>query len=180
MDDEASPQSHDAILRALLVSAPTEEQYRLVGEFFHVFSELEFSLRFFLAQALKIPGDYFDIVTAPYDTNALCNVVKALAKKKPVRSEDGDALAQVVSKFQKLNEDRVRIAHGTWTEDSNGLTSRHVSRTSLEPVWHYGTSGALVALVNQARHLQAELLVASVAALRDMNSTREASGGSDL
>jgi hypothetical protein len=151
---------------------PTEGQYQEIGRFFHEFPQVEFSLRFVLAQMTKIPSDYFDIVTAPYDTNALCNVVKALAKKAAT-PEHAQPLIDVVKRFQSLNGERVRVAHGTWSEGDDGLTSRHVSRTSLEPDWHYGRAGDLAKLVEEAVKLQTELLIAGLEALSDMGATTQ-------
>lgn len=180
-DDEMS-EGHKAIARALMGAPLTEKQFQNIGQFFHEFSQVEFSLRFLLARMTRIPDDFFDIVTAPYDTNTLCNVVKALAKKATT-PERAQPLVDVVKRFQRLNEDRVRIAHGTWTEDDYGLTSRHVSRTSLEAGWHYSKSEDLTKLIAEANSLQADLLVAGLEVLSDMSATKGAksleNGGAD-
>lgn len=173
MPDDEMSDGHSAIARALMGVAPTQEQLTNIGRFFHEFSQVEFSMRFMLARMTRIPDDFFDIVTAPYDTNTLCNVMKALAKKATT-PECAQPLVDVVKRFQRLNEDRVRIAHGTWTEDDFGLTSRHVSRTSLEPAWHYSKSEDLTKLIVEAQSLQPDLLVAGLEVLSDIDATRRA------
>jgi hypothetical protein len=173
MTDEEQSDARKAIVRALAGIPPTEGQYLQIGRFFHEFSQVEFSLRFMLARMAKIPDDYFDILTAPYDTNALCNVIKAVAKKGAT-PERAQPLIDVVKRFQSLNGERVRIAHGTWTDGDDGLTSRHVSRTSLEPVWHYGSTQDLPKLVEEAIKLQSDLLITGLEALSDIDATNAA------
>src|ERR1039458_720679 len=53
-----------------------------IGEFLFEFSQLEFTIRAVLAGRIKLAADYFDIVTAPYDFVALCNVTRAIACKQ--------------------------------------------------------------------------------------------------
>jgi hypothetical protein len=47
-----------------------------IGQFIYWFSQLEFTMKSRLAQALDLPEDLFDIITGPYDFTMLCTVTE--------------------------------------------------------------------------------------------------------
>ena len=71
-----SPEDVEAEKRKLL------SLYTAIGQFVFEFSQLEFIIRHALGEALALKetgaNAQFDIVTAPYDFVALCNVTKAI------------------------------------------------------------------------------------------------------
>ncbi|TQF31963.1 hypothetical protein [Bradyrhizobium sp. UNPA324] len=102
-----------------------------IGEFIFEFSQLEFTIRHLLASALDLKGDKsFDTVVSPYDFRTLCDVTSSFVRGL---EDCDDNLAKHVKKTfddcKKINDDRVRVAHGTWTL---GGGARHVSRQTLE------------------------------------------------
>ena len=49
------------------------------------------------------------------------------------QTRNGEELEDILKGCLKANDDRVHVAHGTWFISEEGMGSRHVSRTSLEP-----------------------------------------------
>lgn len=133
--DEWYSDARKAVVRALAGIPPTEGQYQEIGRFFHEFPQVEFSLRFVLAQMTKIPSDYFDIVTAPYDTNALCNVVKALAKKAATSTSKFDDMVLGIDGCLRI------LAH-TAAMVASGCHRRASGSVSYLPV-RGGSAGSL-------------------------------------
>jgi hypothetical protein len=127
-----------------------------VGRFTFEFSQLEFSIRVALLACLKLPQEYFDIVTAPYDFAMLCKVTReAMTLKAPERK---DELEEWCKECLKLNEDRVRMAHGTWTLGSSGPSVRHVSRNTLKAHHYFGTPAEIHRLADEAQRLLQAIL----------------------
>lgn len=127
------------------------ESLHAVGLFTLEFSQLEFTIRVALLACLELPQEYFDIITAPYDFVMLCNVAReALSLKTPARAVE---LKQWHKDCMKLNDERVRIAHGTWTIGISGPTARHVSRNSLKPKFYFGTVAEINRLSDEAQRL---------------------------
>jgi hypothetical protein len=93
--------------------------FRKIGEFIFWFSQLEFTIKARLSSALQLPDELFDPITASYDFAMLCTVTAAvLARKFPDGKREIDT---VLNKCRALNDDRVRIAHGMWTQSKDGL-----------------------------------------------------------
>jgi hypothetical protein len=132
------------------------ESLHAVGLFTFEFSQLEFTIRVALLGCLELPQEYFDIVTAPYDFAMLCKVAReALSMKRPAKAAE---LEQWCKDCLKLNEDRVRIAHGTWSIGVSGPTARHVSRNSLKANFYFGTVAEIDQLCNEAQRLMQGIL----------------------
>lgn len=136
------------------------EGHRAIGNFLSEFSQLDFTIRFVLASKLGISKEYFDIVTAPYDFAMLCNVAREVVSKQiPDRA---NAVKKIFDACLKLNDKRVRVAHGIWTLSNDGLVARHVSRSSLEPKYFFERKDELDGLADEAqRLLQAVLSIGS-------------------
>jgi hypothetical protein len=120
------------------------------------FSQLDFTIRFVLARRLGIPDEYFDIVTAPYDFAMLCTVTRELiCKQLPHRTRDVEKL---FNKCRKLNDDRVRVAHGMWSLGRDGLVARHIQRSSLQPQYFFEKRNELGRLAEEAQRLMQAVL----------------------
>ncbi len=130
--------------------------YQAIGEFMFWFSQLEFTIKARLAGALKLPDELFDAVVTPYDFASLCNVTMAVLiqqfpdSKKPIQS--------LFNRCRGLNDDRVRVAHGTWTLGRKGLTARHASRQSLTSKFYFENPDELVSLSKKTQQLMKEVL----------------------
>ena len=90
-----------------------KQGYCRIGEFVFWFSQLEFTIRARLAAALSLPDSQFDIVISPYDFAMLCTVSeKLLSQQFPEKAVD---IEKVFKRCRAINDERVGIAHGTWT-----------------------------------------------------------------
>ena len=138
-----------------------EEQLRAktfqqIGEFIFWFSQLEFSIRARLSGLLKIDDSLFDIVIGPYDFALLCTVTKkVLVNKYPSGKE---AIEGVFARCHALNNERLRVVHGTWAEGAEGLASRHASRQKLSAEWHYNSPQALQKQIEEAKQVMMAVL----------------------
>jgi hypothetical protein len=122
-----------------------------IGRFLVEFSQLEFTIRAALAGRLQLADGLFDIVTSPYDFSALCNVwCKLNILQYPERKKEFEKL---FSGLQKLNRQRVVVAHGMWTDEMDGLAARHVSRQTLEAEFHSFKNAELDGFADEAQRL---------------------------
>ena len=118
--------------------------YLAIGQFIFEFSQLEFMIRHLLGEALALRDDArFHAVTSPYDFVALCNVTRNVALSIPGCTDQDKAELEAIFKgCLKVNDDRVRVAHGTWfISNEEGMGTRHVSRRALEPKVYYSRIG---------------------------------------
>ena len=59
------------------------DHYAAIGEFVFRFSQLEFTIKARLSNALNLPPELFDIITSPYDFAMLCTVTAETSKATP-------------------------------------------------------------------------------------------------
>ena len=138
------------------LAAHIAEGHRAIGRFLSEFSQLDFTIRFVLAKRLGIGDEYFDIVTSPYDFAMLCNVTREVVTKQiPEKAKD---IEKIFNECHKLNEDRVRVAHGMWSLGEEGLVARHIQRRSLEPKYFFENRGELGKLADEAQRLMQSVL----------------------
>jgi hypothetical protein len=134
--------------------------YLAIGQFVFAFSQLEFMIRHLLGEALGLNEDRFYAVTSPYDFAALCRVTQNVARTIPsCTDEDRSELDDIFKECLKVNDDRVRIVHGTWfISEEEGLGTRHISRTSLEPRVYYSRIEEIDALSSRAAKLKSRIV----------------------
>lgn len=127
-----------------------------IGEFIFEFSQLEFTIRHVLGVALSLNDDtLFDAVTSPYDFAALCRVTKMILQAS---SSDAKLNAKIEATFNgclAMNDERVRIAHGTWTIDGG---ARHVSRNTLKAQSHFEKPETIVAKAHEVSELRSRIV----------------------
>jgi hypothetical protein len=130
-----------------------------IGEFIFEFSQLEFTIRHALGTALGLNDDSrFDTVTSPYDFAALCRVTSAILQQMCTCAEDAALKAEIASTFREclaLNDERVRIAHGTWTIEGG---ARHVSRTTLQAKSHFEKPEKIIDKAREASALRTRVV----------------------
>ena len=118
----------ELVRQAAKVRADT---FHAVGRFIFEFSQLEFSIRFALAAYLKLSDEQFDAVTGPYDFRMLCAVTSKVQQLKYPAQKD--EIENLFNECLELNNKRVQIAHGVWTEGlGSDWTVRHWSRQTLD------------------------------------------------
>jgi putative transcriptional regulator len=149
-----------AYLRAIAERRLEDEQkaqgFQAIGQFFFWFSQLEFTIKVRLSAALGLEDPLFDVVTAPYDFAALCTVAsKVLTHKHPEGHSD---FKKIFNECLRLNDERVRIAHGTWTHGAAELSARHVARGTLEARYFYEKPEVLVQLAQTAERLMRDVI----------------------
>lgn len=136
--------------------------YREIGRFIFTFSQLEFLMRQSLAAALDIRHPIFDAVISPIDFSLLCRVIPTVLKatldpKKSAKYR----IKELFNRCSKINDQRVRIAHGTWSwnegkEDRPNL--RHVSRQSLQDNYYFEHVDDIRVAADEVEALRARII----------------------
>ncbi|APG08153.1 hypothetical protein BKD09_07415 [Bradyrhizobium japonicum] len=132
-----------------------ETLYRAIGYFIYWFSQLEFTIKARLANALRLDEGMFDIVIGPYDFAMLCTVTKQTLMRTASETTKGK-IKSYFNACHKLNQRaRLVVAHGTWTHAG----ARHVSRGTLEAMVHFAKVEELEAYGQEARRLMMLMFV---------------------
>jgi len=132
--------------------------YLDIGHFIYAFSQLEFSIRAILGRHLGLSNDQFDIVTSPYDFRMLCQVVSELYQVGHSDLVAAKKIKKLLDDCQRLNDDRVRVAHGTWSIDAQGASARQVSRQTLRGSFYFDDPQKLASPANRADELKDQVL----------------------
>jgi len=145
------------------IEAERENMRRLylsIGQFIFEFSQLEFMIRHLLGEALGLDDEKrFHAVTSPYDFVALSRVTRNIALAMPGCAEEDKAeLEEIFKGCLKVNDDRVHIAHGTWFISEEGMGTRHVSRSSLEPKVYYSRIDDIDKVSQEAATLKSRIV----------------------
>lgn len=129
--------------------------FQAIGEFIFEFSQLEFTIRHALGAALDLRDDtLFDAVTSPYDFAALCRVTDTVLKEAFKGDEHAASHVEIDKIFRAclaINDDRVRIVHGTWTIEGG---ARHVQRSTLKAKDYFDKPDDIVAKAHEAADLK--------------------------
>ena len=129
MTDEENPEiDMELVQKSAEVRA---DSFHAIGKFIFEFSQLEFSIRFALAAYLGLSDEHFDAITGPYDFRMLCAVTSKVRQLKHPAQKD--EIEKLFNECLELNNKRVQIAHGVWTEGlGDDWTVRHWSRQTLD------------------------------------------------
>jgi len=142
--------------RRTLSAALRDKGFKGIGRFLLEFSQLQFSIRFVLAARLGLDEKYFDIVTGPYDFAILCTVTEKVSiVEYPEKSRQ---IERVFKECRKLNDSRVLIAHAMWTDEFDGLSARHFSRSSLTTATHSFKKDEFDRLADKSQELMQRVL----------------------
>src|ERR1700722_6671759 len=77
--------------------------FEAIGRFIFQFSQLEFTMKAFLAAQIGLADKHFDAVTAPYDFRMLCAVTQAISLMR--FPEQKKAIESLFSRCLSLNDD---------------------------------------------------------------------------
>jgi len=106
---------------------PDEKTYRAIGRFIFEFSQVEYTIRHYLAKEIGLKEEHFMPVVESYDTAMLCNVAKAVfAKRRP--GQFAARVEECINCVHTLNSIRNRVAHGLWVPFKGGGTVHYVPR----------------------------------------------------
>ena len=146
----------EAISERRLEDDQKGQGFQTIGQFIFWFSQLEFTIKHRLSTALGLRDQLFDVVTAPYDFATLRTVAsQVLALRHPEKQAD---LKKIFNECRRLNDERVRVVHGTWTHGSAGLSARHVARQTLSAKYFFEKPQDLVELAQRAERLMRDLI----------------------
>jgi hypothetical protein len=109
----------------------TEPTYRAIGRFIHQFASIEWTLRFYLAQAVKLDLNYMDSIMT-HDFALLCTAVTSVYSDIFKNDEDKKLLKKLISQCRAMNDTRVKVVHGQWFPFVDGGTVAHRSRQNLK------------------------------------------------
>ena len=110
---------------------PEEKAYRAIGRFIFEFSQVEYTIRHYLAAEIGLKEEHFTPVVESYDAAVLCTVTREVfAKRRP--AEFAARIKKGIDHFLQLNDDRKRVAHGPWVPSKEGGTVHYVARNRLK------------------------------------------------
>ena len=110
----------------------SNKTYQAIGRFIFEFSQVEYTIRHYLAEEIGLDEKYFTSIIESYDVGILCTV----AKQVFLNSRDKKSATRIkalIDAFSTMSHERNRVAHGLWTPSKNGGTVHHVPR-NLKPV----------------------------------------------
>jgi hypothetical protein len=110
--------------------ATEEATYRAIGRFIARFGGLEYTLRFHLAEEIKLDLNYLSVLVT-HDFALLCTAVTTVFSKTLKTEEERRELKTLISKCRALNDIRVKVVHGQWFAFHDGGMVAHVSRRTL-------------------------------------------------
>jgi len=111
-----------------------EQTYKAIGRFMFEFSQVEYTIRYYLAEELGLKDEYFSLVVESYDVGVLTTVA-AQVFKKARSGPASERIEKMLNRFRELNNYRNRVAHGLWVPSMEGGTVHHVSRVRLSAWW---------------------------------------------
>jgi hypothetical protein len=127
-----------------------------IGEFVIEFSRLESFIRATLADVLRLEDRYSEIVGASYDFATLCRVTRTVLQRQ--FPDEKDDIKRLFDTCLRVNDARVRLAHGTWAESAGGLIAAYMSRQSLKVDFYFGDIKEVRALAGEATELAKEVV----------------------
>jgi len=136
--------------------ASAEKTYRAIGRFVFEFSQVEYAIRYHLAEEIELDEEHFSAIVESYDAGLLCTV--AIEVFKNSREQNNAArIQELINNFRDLTNIRNRVAHGLWMPVREGGTVHHVPRGNLKPKTSANQADALEKLADEACRLRADL-----------------------
>lgn len=127
--------------------ATREATYRAIGRFIHQFASIEWTLRYFLAQAVKLDMNYMGAIMT-HDFALLCTAVTSVYSRMLKTEEEQKLLKRLISECRAMNDMRVKVVHGQWFPWADGGWVAHRSRQNLKLE---NTTGMAALLEKQAQ-----------------------------
>lgn len=136
-------------------------QHRLcvaIGHFIFEFSQLEFLLRYALQLAVGLSDEKFRVLGTSYDFASLCKITEEFFLRFVEGTQDEQNKIKTLTKnCLSVNNDRIRIAHGTWFIDEAGPGAQHVTRGSFQPRVHYEKIEELERITEKVEDLKSDV-----------------------
>jgi|SRR5712671_1279043 len=87
---------------------PTEKTYRAIGRFMFEFSQVEYAIRYYLAEEICLKEDYFSALMESCDVSMLISVAIEVFRKS--RGVEAETIWKLLNKFRRMNDEFLRIA----------------------------------------------------------------------
>jgi hypothetical protein len=161
--DAAREEQREAIaaMKAyMLGTSPRNEFiYALIGEFIVKFSQIEIWLRMAFGQVTKLPRLSADLILAKLDFQSLVAVTTGFYEKEYAKAPPPlwKQVRGIFSRCLALNDERVRIAHGSWIVNESWMHALHLSRQKMEYQLHFPLHAELKAQIAKLDALDEEL-----------------------
>lgn len=108
-----------------------EETYLAIGHFIKRFSSIEWTLRYYLPQAVGLDMKYMDVIIT-HDFALLCTAVSTVYSELLKTDQERKRLKKLIGQCRAMNDIRIKVVHGlNWFADFDGGTLAHVSRSTL-------------------------------------------------
>lgn len=134
-----------ASIADLVVKKNDPDLFQAIGTFVYQFSQFEASLRYTLAE-LTIRR-HSDVIMAALDFAILCRALSEVISRSEKCSPNAkEKMRSALGLALKVNDERVKIAHGTWTIDDKEGLLESLSRQSLKRQKHYSNHEEVAAL----------------------------------
>jgi hypothetical protein len=134
--------------------------YVLIGEFIVKFSQIEMWRRVaFTFFATGMPPESSDLILAKLDFQSLVAITSGLYEKRYAKAPDAlwKQVRGIFSQCLALNDERVRIAHGSWIVTDTEMHALHLSRQKMQWQVHFPSREDLKAQIAKLDALDAEL-----------------------
>lgn len=117
--------------------------YSAIGRFIFEFSQLEYTLKYHIAEVIELKDEYFNAITS-FDFSMICTIAESvLLPKLPRRG--ANQLKKIINTCRELNGDRVRVAHGLWYINRDTGTLHAISRQNLTASQHFDNDATAIA-----------------------------------
>ena len=129
--------------------------YCAIGRFIFEFSQLEYSIRHYVANAISLREQYFNSIMT-HDFALLCNIARSVFSQQ-LSAAQAQNLKKLLSNCLSLNDDRNKVAHGLWVISRDGGRLHYVSRGKFEASSYFHEVDGLIRKADFARDLRFEL-----------------------
>lgn len=136
------------------VVSDVDATYKAIGRFIVASNYLEDLLRFCLRQQIKLNYQYADTIIT-HDFALLCTAILTVFSNS-LHESDMQVLKTLISECRSLNDDRVKVVHGSWNSRSGGHV-QHVSRNTLRSQYWGPMTGYLFKRSEAAFNLGAKV-----------------------
>jgi len=155
MDDVSTEVGMNGEQVAVCGASDEQATYHAIGRFIFEFSQLEYSIRHFTGERAGVKDECFNAVMT-HDFAILCTVAIDVISKS-MDGNDSKTFKKIIQECRKLNDVRVKVAHGLWVPFESGGTVHHVSRSTLKNTMSARQASELEKHAARANELRAVL-----------------------
>jgi hypothetical protein len=140
----------------VLQSFSTEDRFFWsIGRFVCEFSDLEFTIKGYIANEVGLNDEYFTQVLS-HDFSMACTIAQDVLSRGASEKRKTE-LKALISKCRALNDHRVRIVHGLWRVGRPEGSLLHAPRQNLRTSSYYEDVSEVQNLADEASKLVLDL-----------------------